>query len=488
MLERIDNILQHKCLVDSDKSILLGFSGGPDSLALMDIMHSLGYPLIAAHLDHGLRPESESDARAAAELAASRDIACILGKTDAQSYASDHAMSIEEAARSLRYGFLFRQARELGVHAVAVGHTANDQVETLIMHLLRGSGLSGLSGMRFRNVPNPWSQDIPLIRPILGIWRREIEAYIKDRGLLPLQDRTNLDTRYFRNRIRHELIPYLEGYNPGISPIIWRMADIMDVDDRFLQQSTHAAWEDCLVKVGPGYISWQADSLRRQHLALQRRILRRGIAWLRPGIRDLDYLTTVRGVEFINNPTLDRQVDLASGLRLFLEGGVLFLAGYEADLPLNEWPQIRKKATLRFETQDEVSLDSGWIIIARPVESVSSVRLVVQSNDDPYQAWIDVSAIEGPLTVRARRPGDRFKPLGLGGHSLKLSEFMINEKLPRRARDKWPLVCRVSLPEESGGGKNPDEIVWIPGSRLAHTYRIKDSTRKAAHLHLSHQE
>ena len=171
--------------------MLLGVSGGPDSLCLLDIMRQLRYRLVVAHFDHGLRPESASEREKIEKLAADNHLLFVSQRADVSSYASENHLSIEEAARTLRYRFLFDQAEKAGACAVAVGHTADDQIETVLMHLLRGTGITGLGGMAYRTQPNVWSTMIPLVRPLLGTWREDISLYLWEHQLEPSFDPSN---------------------------------------------------------------------------------------------------------------------------------------------------------------------------------------------------------------------------------------------------------------------------------------------------------
>ncbi len=216
-------------------------------------------------------------------------------------------MSIEEGAREARYRFLFEQARERRAQAVLVGHHANDQVETVLMHLLRGAGLAGLRGMQLRSCPNAWSDDIPLIRPLLNIWREEILAYLSERGLAFETDESNTDPSYTRNRLRYELIPYLAGYNPEISGTILRMSELLQGEYELVEKSIETASHDCQLQPGNGYIVMSLSAWKKQPLALQRSLLSKGAALLDPGLRDLDYAAIERAVVYLSSHTSGRR-------------------------------------------------------------------------------------------------------------------------------------------------------------------------------------
>ena len=280
----------------------------------------------------------------------------VLERGDVRAFAASHSLSIEEAAREVRYRFLFEQADRYQAQAVAVGHTANDQVETVLMHLLRGSGLAGLRGMSYRSLPNPWSQSIPLVRPLLGAWREQILTHLEQNGLQPSLDASNLDTRFYRNRLRHELLPQLEKLNPGVRQRLWQMSDILAEDEAVLEMIEQSVWEGCLLDQGLGYAALETKVLRDQPVGLQRRLVRRAIGLLRPGLRDIDYPTIEHAVRFLKDTSRSGQIDLAAGLRLEMEGERLWLATWEADLPGAGWPQVEPGVQLSLDAPGEIHL------------------------------------------------------------------------------------------------------------------------------------
>jgi tRNA(Ile)-lysidine synthase len=476
MLDEIKNILAEECRVDANRALVVGVSGGPDSLCLLDILARLGFSLVVVHLDHGLRAESIDEARCVATSAEALGIPFEHKRVDTRAYAAQNNLSIEEAARILRYRFLFETADHYEAQAVATGHTADDQVETVLMHLLRGAGLAGLRGMAFYSLPNAWSEKIPLVRPLLGIWRDEIDAHLETRDLRPAQDPTNLDTRFFRNRLRHELIPILEGYNSGVKDHLWRMARLLSDDYAVLAQMTEDAWQRTVHNEGEEFLSFDAPGLLGYPPAIQRQLIRRAILELRPDLRDIDYASIERARHFLASPSASRQVDLIGGLRLTMHGQRLYLAGWEVELP-NEgadfWPGLSQSQMVALPIPGNVYLSGGWLLSTQraSVDTVTFPRAL--DNKDPYQAWIDADQLPASLQVRRRQPGDRFQPLGMGGHSIKLSDFMINIRLPAKARTEWPLVVAG------------EQIVWLPGLRLAHPFRLNQGSRRVIHLSLA---
>lgn len=471
MLNRFPTILQHNCQIVASKLSLVGVSGGPDSLCLLDLLRGLGYPVVVAHFNHGLRQEAVGEARHVEEIADRMGVPFIAGSEDVAAYASTESLSLEEAARLLRYRFLFKEAKRLGAQAVLVGHNADDQVETVLMHLMRGAGMDGLLGMDYHSLPNPWSATIPLVRPLLAFWREEILAYVEMRGLQPNQDSSNLDTTFFRNRLRHQLIPALEQHQPNIRRSIWRTAEVLREESRILEDLVQAAWKGCILDQGSNYLAFDSRSWSGQPVAIQRRLLRNAISVLRPGLSDVDFETIERGRSYLIDPDQGGTCNLAAGLSLRREGQITYLASWEAELPSASWPQMpMDPPELHLNLPGVINLQGDWTLEARVVESASGISYQVTADGDPWVALMDADAIPGALVIRRRRAGDRIKPFGMLGHSMKISDLMLNSKIPRRLRLAWPLVCAAG------------EVVWVPGCRQADAGRITTSTRRVVEL------
>jgi len=475
MLARLRENLNQSCHLEPGSRLLVGVSGGPDSLALMDTLDRLGYDLIIAHLNHGIRPEAQGEADRVRLAAESRGLSIVLEERDTNAYARAEKLSLEEAARELRYVFLFEQAQIYGADAVAVGHNADDQVETVLMHWLRGAGLAGLKGMQVCTLPNPWSEAVPLVRPLLSVWGDEIRTYCQERGLEPIFDRSNLDPSYFRNRLRHELIPLLEDYVPGIRQRLWQMAEIIAGDHAVLSAVVDAAWDDCLLEEGERFVAFDAEELTGQPLGVKRRLIRRAVALLRPDIRDLSFEAVERALDALTQP--DRVGNLALDVNAFLEGERFYLLEREAvdALPSGQWPQLPEGADrIEIAVPGKVALPGGWQLKADWVEDVESAWDEIITNENPYQTWLRLPEGDpADLAFRSRRRGDRFQPMGMEGHQVKLSDFMIDQKIPRRAREGWPLVCVG------------DRIAWVVGLRLSERFRVEKTASRVVHLRLS---
>ena len=440
---------------------------------LMDVMAQLGYPVIVAHLNHMIRSESGCEATQVAILAAERNLPFVNREVDVPAYAKKHGLSIEAAGREIRYTFLFELAHAREAQAVALGHTADDQVETILLHLLRGTGLNGLRGMEFLSLPNSWSQTTSLVRPLLGIWRAEVLAYLAARNLQPQEDASNLDVAYLRNRVRHELIPDLETYNPGVRRALWRMGEIVKSEFFIVEQVIDQAWENCLDQASSTSLSFRLADFRSQSQAVQRHLLSCGLRHLRPAKPDLEFTLLERGVLFANQAQPGSQTELAQGLRLGVEIGKLWLADWEAEPQIGQdWPQLAASQVAELELPGRVELAQNWVVEAAGPVVISDHREQVHNNPDPYEIWVDAERLELPLFLRGRTKGDWISPLGMQGHTIKISDLMINLKIPRRARQNWPVLC-----DQNG-------VIWVPGLRMSCRVQVGSLTKWVIRIRL----
>ena len=472
MLVKVAYILNNRCKIQADSHLLVGVSGGPDSLCLLYVLHELGYQVIAMHVNHHLRPEADEDAQVVKQAAAKLGVEYFCSEVNVIDYASRNSTSIEEAARELRYRELFSQAKCLRADAVVVGHNADDQVETILMHLLRGSALGGLQGMEFCKLPNPWSEDIPLVRPFLTTWRDEIKEYVIAQGLSPAIDRSNQDVAFYRNRIRHELLPVLEGYNPSIREALLRMGEILKDDYSVIQQLIDKAWVNTVVKVVNGQPIFHSESFVSLPVSLQRHLLRRAISQHIPGLRDVDFDCIDRGIKLLTGGKPRSQTDLVAGLRLVKDGENFWLASWGTDQFVGDYPVVTGDTHRVLSIPSIVRLQNDWQLEVEEFPPFQGISYQFLENLNPYEAWMDIEKVDLPLVLRSRIKGDKIIPLGLNGHTMKISDVMINLKLPRWARTTWPLICAG------------DEVVWMPGYRISETVRITPQTKKTIRLSL----
>src|SRR5512138_2992617 len=264
MLENIESILTEKCGLNPDHPLVVGVSGGPDSLCLMSVLRKAGYRIIVAHFNHKLRPDSDADANIVEQTAARLNLASVIESGDVRAFADAGKLSIEEAARILRYRFLMEQAHHFHAQAVAVGHTADDQAETVLMHFIRGAGLAGLKGMGYRTIIQMFDPEIPIVRPLLDTWREETIVYCGANGFRPRHDPSNASLDFFRNRLRHLLIPTLESYNPRFREVLWRTSRSLAGDYELLAGLLDQAWKQCVAQEQVDFVAFEWNALSQQ--------------------------------------------------------------------------------------------------------------------------------------------------------------------------------------------------------------------------------
>ncbi len=471
--EKLFEICAKDCLLSTSSPLVIGVSGGADSLCLLDCLSRLGFSLIVAHFDHHLRANSAEDAQLVRDQADRIGAPFFLGEAHVADWAAQHKASIEEAARILRYRFLFDLAEREHAQAVAVGHTADDQVETVLMHLLRGSGGEGLKGMTFSSRAPQWHATLPLARPLLHTWRAETLLYCQENKLPYASDVSNADIIYRRNRIRLELIPFLESYNPQIKSSLWRTADVLAAEQTWMDEMALAAWKECRVDNAPaGQVGLRKMTFQGFAIGLRRRLIRLAVRELRSEVRNLDFEDVERALHFFEQPSRSGQINWTFGLQWMLgalpgKSDPVFWLVDSLRQPPPDYPRWHEE-TCPLMIPGQVLIENGYTL-SFSEESLPDQRQLADAS--AWEAWLDADTVaQHGLNLRHAHPGDVFQPLGLAGHSQKLSDFWINVKRSRAARQLWPLVCCA------------EQIAWIPGFRLAHPFRVTGSTRRVIHL------
>ncbi len=476
------------------KTLLVAVSGGGDSLALLYALRHLrpefDLQLYGAHLNHNLRG-SASNADAAFVQATFRqlNIPCDIHSADVAAYRRAHSLSLEDAARRLRYRFLANAAARHNAHAVAVAHTADDQAETLLMHIIRGSGLTGLRGMQPLERLTIAHADLTLFRPLLSVTRAQTYAYCAALGLQPRHDETNLSLERARNRIRLELLPLIERVNPAARAALLRLASNAAEDAAYIQQQAHAAWREIARQSDSGIIALDAPALAQHHPAIQSRILRRAAQAAQGNAHAIElsraHILTMR--QMLTGP---------AGKTLPLPGGILFATGYgevrigQSDAiqaALAYLPPIAGEFPLAIPGETHVG---AWRITAAVYENTTCARASSSADSAPCYPTssagasnsasdcaetLDLDRLGDDLHLRARQPGDRFQPLGMT-RPKKLQDFMVNERIPRETRDGIPLLV-----SDKG-------IACVIGYRIAHWARVRQDTRRYLRLRFTRAE
>ena len=419
---------------------MLAVSGGPDSVALLDKMYKMDkYEIAVVHFNHLTRGEaSDGDESFVKDLALSYNVPFFVAREDVKKIAKSQGLSFQAAARDIRYNFFRRVAKEFGAKKISLAHHADDQTETVLFNLLRGSGLKGLGGMAPLNGM--------LARPLLETTRREIEEYLEENHIEFRTDESNAELYYTRNRLRHVVMPVLQNFNPNVSLSFSRTTEIIRADDHYLDKLACEYFQKYSIKREDG-ISFSCGDLRSIDLALRRRLILKALAEVAEVEKDFSY----RHVEDIAELLF-----VGSGHSLNISHGLLVTTTYNEIhfRKQNYDPKIPKMYELQLNISGNTEIPSVGIITSEYTE-----QCIASSN--PCTVFIDAETLNLPLIVRSRRPGDIFRPLG-GNGRVKLKELFINLHIERPLRDSIPVVCDAN-----------GEILWIAGIRPSEKCKIR---------------
>ncbi len=436
-------------LLSSGAIVVIAVSGGPDSMALLHVMHRLSsaqnYKLIVAHVNHQFRgAESEQEAEAVEEYARTLSIPFRGTAIDVPAYVRKHGGNTQAAARQLRYQYLHEVAEEAGAAAIALAHHADDQVETVVMNMLRGSSPSGLIGMLMRRT----EKNMKLIRPFLRIPKERLVAYCQDERISFYLDSSNMSRKYTRNRIRLDIIPQLLDINPKLPEAVDRMAEILREEDQYLNEQTNKAAER-IVHFAVKSCSVSRKSWLAEPVALQRRLIKLILHYIAGGDYSSDFVKIESIRLAIDNdiqPSWTSQIDSCVRIRRSYDH-IEWLPGL-----------LEEQLNTHYEYNIESSEGDLWIPEAEALLKIhiESSRLelgYIRDNlmDQQLEACFDAEQISFPLTVRSRRIGDRIELLGLNG-SKKVKDMFIDLKIIQKWRDQVPLIV-----------DHEGRILWIPG-------------------------
>lgn len=469
--------------------LIVAVSGGADSLCLLGALLALRErgqrlapgDLIVAHLDHGLRgEESRDDARFVQRLAADLGVPCVIETADRMERSHGGSLSSEDWARRTRYAFLRRVAEEYDAERIVTGHTRDDQAETILLHWLRGSGLAGLGGMaRLRG---------DIARPLLDVTRAQTVAYCAAQGWQPREDSSNADPRYLRNRVRHELLPLLATYNPGIRDLLIRDGDLLAEDEAYLESQSQAAWASVAEESPTGGVRLRREPLLDLPAAIRHRLFRAAAR----RVAGEESMLEARHIAAIERQLVaghtGKALHLADGLNTRLEYDALVF--HQNGAHASTAPNLPETHTWELSVPGVVEMpELGWRIRAWRITGVPGSEDASELPPAPElpplsfadrpaeigraesRVYLDAATIGKTLTVRTWQPGDRFRPLGMAGEK-KLQDYFTDAKTPRALRARAPLVFK---------GRH---LVWVAGLRLDDRVRLTEATQAVVVLQL----
>jgi tRNA(Ile)-lysidine synthase len=462
MDEKFLIIIKEKLKISASTPIVVGFSGGIDSVCLASLFSGTSIPIIIAHFNHSLRETANRDEEFSRDFAEKRNIPFYSEKGDVHQYAKDQHLSVEESARKLRYEFLFRIARKNNAGNVAVAHHADDQVETVLMHLFRGSGMAGLLGMQFETIIPEFSEDIKLIRPLLNFWRSEIEDYCIEQKLEFVQDETNFLETYERNRIRNTIFPFLNKYYPGLKSRILKTTTILEDEDQIIESLLLENWSKVCSQHHAEFVKFKRNEFNDCWVALKRRLVRKAIFALNPKLRNLSF-ENVENVIHFSQSEKTGEIDLVENfIAVFSEKEILFGERSKKWIGIL-YPQLENEIPFNCNTDQIIQLSNHWQLEIKKINMSENLNLY---SEDRFSVYLDADKfVNDQLILRHRKVGDRFQPLGMKDGTIKISDFFINEKLMKPARDQWPILVNIQ-----------NEIIWVPGYRPNHSVCVTDTS------------
>lgn len=443
-------------MLQPGERVVAAVSGGADSMALLhalwEMRRDFCLHLVVAHLDHGLRPEAAQEKSFVRKAAAELGVPFISRKADVRQKQHDERLALQEAAREVRYAFLQEAAKAERATKIALGHTADDQAESIMMRLLRGSGTRGLAGI-------PPVRGGIFIRPLIEVWREEVESFLEERKVAYLADPSNRSPHFLRNRVRHELLPILQQYNPRFRQTLVQMADLFRLEENFWQGMVEEKFPALVRARKKDSLTLDIPSLAAQPLPLRLRSFRHAIEKLLGNLRRVSLPHILLMDNLLQNPEPNKSLQLPQGLCVAKAYQALTLTrSREEAVPFEhvvpgpgyvEIPEIGR--AMRFQVEER--------------------RPRVRFENSSGIALLDYDTIAFPLTLRSPRPGDRLQPLGMEGEK-KVKDLFIDCKIPAAQRKRIPLLFKE------------DRLLWVAGVRLDHRARLKPETQRVLRVEL----
>jgi len=455
MLQKVRKYIEQHNMIQPGDKVIVGLSGGADSVALLHVLKelqdSLQFQLYAAHVNHGLRGrDADQDAEFARDLCNKWSVPFYLKEADVRSLAKSLNQTEEEAGRLVRYGFFNEILEKVNGNKIATAHHRNDQAETILHNIIRGTGMQGLAGIK------PVRDGI-VIHPLLDVSRREIEDYIKENNLSYRVDASNQDSSYTRNRIRNHLLPDLaRDYNPEIVDSLARLGDIIREEDSFLTEFCYNLYTE-MVSFGSNQVELDLRKFNQCHSALKRRLVRMAVSDVRGDLDGVSHSHVEAVIELAKNCQTGTQTTIPAGslnkmrIQAMVQYGYLIFREEDGRNPIAAFDE-------HLPVPGRVYIEDLNICITSVIWDKTK-----GFSFSPQCIYIDRDKVKGSLSVRQRREGDRFRPLGMEG-SKKLKDYFIDKKIPKEKRSRIPLLV------------DEENIIWVVGYQMNHDYRITAST------------
>jgi len=467
LVKRVAQFVAEQELFARDARLVAGISGGPDSMALLHVLLGLnrehGYTLdiSMAHLHHGLRGhDADADAAFVAAAADAMALPCIIERCDIPKLQAIQGGSVEELARRERYAFYQRVCAAQGAQVIALGHHADDNAETVLHRIIRGTGLRGVAGIAPRRTAQRGSA-ITVVRPLLNIGRGDILRYLGDEGIAYCEDETNASHDGTRNRIRNELLPRLEAdYNPQVRDALLRLAEQARWVEQYIRETVEKTFRSLIISRTDQELVLNASALARKGRIVQAELVRHAIGRFDLGEQDLTFGHLKSVTDLVAEQISGKQITLPGGMTAQLVYNRLVFS-----MPTDE-PREAIAEQVAIHLPGRTVLPLRRIEIECDLERIGPGELGEHlHNRDRFEEWLDLDNIHPPLVVRSRQPGDRFWPLGAPG-SKKVADFLSDEKIVPGDRERVAVLCDQLGP------------IWIIGYRIDERAKLTRITRE----------
>lgn len=462
MINKVINTMRENDMFNAGDKVVVAVSGGPDSICLLHLLYilkeELAIKLVAAHINHCLRgEEADKDEAYVKDFCKSLGIECYVKREDVNRIAKERGISSEMAGREVRYNFFKEVLNNIEGNKIALAHNANDQAETVLMRMFRGTGLEGLTGIKA-------VRDGIYVRPILSISRKEIEAYCEENKLNPRIDKTNLENIYTRNKIRLEMIPYIEkNFNPDIVQVLNRLAHTIKNDNDYITQvSLEKFRKYCKKEENRIVIS---EEIFMEHDALSTRVIRMALKEVSGSLYNFEK-DHIYDIINIQRGSTGKVIMLPNGIRVLNNYGKINLYIIEGE----EEGKNEIEYKLMPNSKNKLK-DMGLNISLKVINNKDEFNLA----ENKLVKYFDYDKINGDIKLRFRRNGDKFSPLGMKG-SKKLKDLFIDLKIPKDRRDNIPLVVFGN------------EIGWIVGYRVSDKFKVEKSSKNILQIKIEREE
>lgn len=463
IINSVRQTIKRENLIEKNDKILIALSGGPDSICLLDIMIKLkdeyNLTLYAAHLNHRIRGiDAQEDSLFCQKICKKNNVTFFVKNIDIPELAVQQSRGVEEVARDVRYDMFFDIKNKLGINKIAVAHNLDDQAETMLMKMFRGSGIQGLRGIDYKRKDG-------IIRPLLDIYKSQINEYCDVNNLNPRIDKTNFESDYSRNKVRLDLIPYIENnYCENIKQILSRTANVIRDDYNYIEKVSKEHYELLVKNKSDDEIILDLPLLKNTDTAIQKRVIRLAILDIIGNLNNIENVHTVDSLSLLEKSD-GKIINLPKNLKVYIKN-----EDYVITTKNQENEEITYQYNIEINGKTVVN-EIGLTVTTSVLPAKDSLALPVSK----YIKVFDYDKIVGSLYVRSRKIGDKLSPIGLTG-TKKIKDILINKKIPADTKYMFPIIS------------DDEQILWLLGYRISENYKIDDNTQRVIRIQLEYDD